>query len=82
MNTKEQALNLSKEALKQLLECGTEIDELYRLFRELRIAEDESPNFQSAILNVEHAFFMSVQSLNILKEQLKLLEIASKKQEI
>jgi len=39
-------------------------------------------SFQSALINVEHAFFMVVQSLNILKDQLKLLEVASKKGEV
>ncbi len=82
MNTKEKALDLSHETLLKLLECGTEIDEQYRLFRELRILEDESPNFAKALIDVEHAFFMVVMSFNILKDQLKLLEIASKKQEI
>ncbi|MGC8588750.1 MAG: hypothetical protein ACP5LI_06985 [Hydrogenobaculum sp.] len=82
MNTKPKAVELSKEVLKKLLECGTEIDEFYRLFRELRLLEDESPNFAKAILNVEHGFFMTIQSLNILKEQLQLLSIAAKKEEI
>lgn len=82
MNTKEKALELSRETIKTLIEFGTEIDEFYRLFRELRLLEDESPNFSKAILNVEHSFFMLVQSINILKEQLKLLEISAKKQEI
>lgn len=82
MNTKEKALELSRQTLVKLLECGTEIDEHYRLFRELRILEDESPNFAKALIDVEHAFFMVVMSMNILKDQLKLLEVASKKQEI
>jgi len=82
MDTREEALKLSREALKKLLTCGTEVDELYRRFRELRLLEDRSPSFQAALINVEHAFFMVVQSMNILREQLSLLEIASKKKEI
>ena len=35
-----------------------------------------------ALLNVEHAFFMVVQSMNILRENLSLLEVAAKKKEI
>jgi len=81
MDTKLRALELSKEVQKLLLECGTSVDEYYRQFRELRVLTDEL-SFQGALINVEHAFFMVVQSLNILKEQLKLLEIASKKGEI
>ena len=82
MDTREEALKLSKEVLIKLIDCGTQIDEYYRRFRELRILEDRSPSFQAALINVEHAFFMVVQSMNILKEQLKLLETASKKKEI
>lgn len=82
MDTREEAKKLSREVLIKLIECGTEIDEYYRKFRELRLLEDRSPSFQSALINVEHAFFMVVQSINILREQLKLLEVASRKKEI
>ncbi|WP_461828906.1 hypothetical protein [Aquifex sp.] len=82
MDTREEANKLAKEVLIKLIECGTDIDEYYRRFRELRLLEDRSPSFQSALINVEHAFFMVVQSINILKEQLKLLEVAAKKTEI
>lgn len=82
MNTKQKAIELSRQTILELLECGTKIDEQYRLFRELRILEDESPNFAKALIDVEHAFFMVVMSMNILKDQLRLLETASKKQEI
>ncbi|ADC89370.1 hypothetical protein Thal_0737 [Thermocrinis albus DSM 14484] len=81
MDTREDALKLAQETIKLLLECGTNIDELYRRFRELRLLED-TLSFQTALLHVEHAFFMLVQSTNILKEQLKLLEVAAKKGEI
>jgi len=43
---------------------------------------EDSLSFQSALINVEHAFFMVVQSFNILKEQLSLLEVAAKKGEV
>ena len=82
MDTRENASRLAKEVVVKLIECGTEIDEYYKLFRELRLLEDKSPSFQAALINVEHAFFMVVQSINILKEQLKLLDIAAKKTEI
>lgn len=82
MDTREEANKLAKEVLIKLIECGTDIDEYYRKFRELRLLEDRSPSFQAALINVEHAFFMVVQSINILKEQLKLLEVAAKKAEI
>ena len=81
MDTREQALKLSQEVVKRLLECGTELDEYYRRIRELRLLED-SLAFQSALLNVEHGFFMVVHSMNILREQLNLLIVASKKGEV
>ncbi len=81
MDTKGEALKLSQEVIKSILDFGTELDEYYRKFRELRLLTDDL-SFQSALINVEHAFFMVVQSLNILKDQLKLLEVASKKKEV
>ncbi|MGB9873724.1 MAG: hypothetical protein ACPLRS_02000 [Hydrogenobacter sp.] len=81
MDTKGEALKLSEEVLKNILDFGTELDEYYRKFRELRLLTDDL-SFQSALINVEHAFFMVVQSLNILKDQIKLLEVASKKGEV
>ncbi|ADO45133.1 conserved hypothetical protein [Hydrogenobacter thermophilus TK-6] len=81
MDRKGEALKLSRDMQKKILDFGTEIDEYYRKFRELRVLTDDL-SFQGALINVEHAFFMVVQSLNILKEQLKLLEVASKKGEI
>ncbi|QID32905.1 hypothetical protein [Pampinifervens florentissimum] len=81
MDTKKLALDLSEETIKALLSFGTEADEFYRRFRELRLLEDDL-SFQSALLKVEHAFFMLVQSMNILKEQLALLRIAAQKGEV
>ncbi len=81
MDTKKPALDLSEETIKALLSFGTEVDEFYRRFRELRLLEDDL-SFQSALLKVEHAFFMLVQSMNILKEQLALLRIAAQKGEV
>lgn len=81
MDTKEEALKLYRELIPKLIECGTEIDEYYRRFRELRLLTDDL-SFQGALLNVEHSFFMVVQSMNILRENLKLLEVAAKKKEI
>jgi len=82
MDTREEANKLAKEVVQKLIECGTEIDEYFRRFRELRLLEDRSPSFQAALINVEHAFFMVVQSMNVLREQLKLLDIAARKKEI
>ena len=56
MDTREEALKLSEEVIKELLAFGTNIDEFYRRFRELRLLEDDL-SFQSALLKVEHAFF-------------------------
>ncbi len=81
MDTRQDALKLSEEVIKELLVFGTEIDEFYRRFRELRLLEDDL-SFQAALLKVEHAFFMLVQSINILKEQLNLLKVASQKGEV
>lgn len=82
MDTRKEANKLAREVVQKLIECGTEIDEYFRRFRELRLLEDRSPSFQAALINVEHAFFMVVQSMNVLREQLKLLDIAAKKKEI
>lgn len=82
MDTRKESNKLAREVVQKLIECGTEIDEYFRRFRELRLLEDRSPSFQAALINVEHAFFMVVQSMNILREQLKLLEVAAKKKEI
>ncbi len=81
MDTKRPALELSEKIIKTLLDFGTEVDEFYRRFRELRLLEDDL-SFQSALLNVEHAFFMLVQSMNILKDQLTLLRVAVQKGEV
>jgi len=81
LDTREEALKLSQEVVKKLLECGIELDEYYRRIRELRLLEDALA-FQSALLNVEHGFFMVVHSMNILREQLNLLMVASQKGEV
>jgi len=76
-----EVLKLSEEVVKKILEYGTELDEYYRKFREFRVMED-SLSFQSALINVEHGFFMVVQSFNILKEQLNFLKVAAQKGEV
>lgn len=78
MDTRRRAVELSEEVARFLLNFGTEIDRFYQRFRELRLLEDDL-SFQSALLGVEHAFFMLVQSTNILREQLKLLKVAYEK---
>ncbi len=81
MDVKNESLELGKETISLLIEYGTQIDDIYRKFRELRLRCNEL-SYQSALLNVEHAFFMVVQSMNILKEQIKLLEIAKERKEV
>ncbi len=81
MDVKKESLELGRETVTLLIEYGTQIDDIYRRFRELRLRCNEL-SFQSALLNVEHAFFMVVQSMNILKEQIKLLEIAKERKEV
>jgi hypothetical protein len=81
MDTKREALRLQKDLIPKLVEFGTDLDEYFRRFRELRVLTDDL-SFQGALINVEHAFFMVVQSLNILREQLRILEVAAKKKEI
>ncbi len=81
MDVKKESLELGRETITLLIEYGTQIDDIYRRFRELRLRCNEL-SFQSALLNVEHAFFMVVQSMNILKEQIKLLEIAKERKEV
>lgn len=81
MDVRERASELYKEFALKLLDCGTFFDEYYRLFRELRIGADDLST-QSALLRVEHAFFMLVIAMNTLKEQLSLMEVAFKKEEI
>lgn len=81
MDTRERAVELSEEVIRYLASFGTEMDEFYRRFRELRLLEDDL-SFQSALLKVEHAFFMVVQSVNILREQLRLLRVACEKERL
>ncbi len=81
MDTRDKASELSVKVLEKLMTCGSEIDELFREFRELRLREDDL-SFQSALMNVEHAFFMVVQSMNVLRDQIKLLKVAKEKKRI
>ncbi len=81
MDTKDEALKLGKEVAEEIIGFGTRLDEYYRRFRDLRL-RTEDLSFQSALLKVEHSFFMVVQSLNILREHLALLGTASRKKEI
>jgi hypothetical protein len=81
VDTRAEALKLMDEAIPKIVEFGTEIDELFRRFRELRLKTDDL-SFQAALLNVEHSFFMVVQSFNVLRENLSLLKTATQKKEI
>jgi hypothetical protein len=61
-------------------ELGTNLDELHRMVRELRVATSDR-DLQAALVNLEHAFFMTAQSINILKEQTRNALIPLKKAE-
>lgn len=81
MDTKKPALELSNKILKNIIECGSTIDELYREIRELRVLEDD-PSFKAALLNLEHSFYMLVKSFNVLKDEVKNVEISAKKESL
>jgi len=59
-------------------ELGTALDELHRELRQMRF-ETEDKDLQSALINLEHAFFMTAQSINILKEQARNAIIPTRK---
>lgn len=59
-------------------ELGTNVDELFKEVRKLRF-ETKDKDFEAALINLEHAFFMVAQSINILKEQTRNATIPSKK---
>ncbi|ACO03658.1 MAG TPA: replication initiation protein [Persephonella sp.] len=69
--TKEEKQKVDEIVMKTFTlayELGTNLDELHRMVRELRYSTDNK-DLQSALINLEHAFFMTAQSINILKEQ-------------
>ncbi len=59
-------------------ELGTNLDELHKQFRQLRYSTKDR-DIESAIINLEHASFMTAQSINILKEQTRNTLIPLKK---
>lgn len=59
-------------------ELGTNVDELFKEVRKLRF-ETKDKDFEAALINLEHAFFMVAQSINILKEQTRNATIPTKK---
>jgi len=59
-------------------QLGTNVDQLYREVRELRF-NTQDKDFEAALINLEHAFFMVVQSINILKEQSRNATIPTRK---
>jgi len=69
--TKEEKQKVDEIVMKAFTlayELGTTLDELHRMVRELRFSTNDK-DLQSALINLEHAFFMTAQSINILKEQ-------------
>ena len=59
-------------------ELGTNVDELFKEVRKLRF-ETKDRDLEAALINLEHAFFMVAQSINILKEQTRNATIPTKK---
>jgi len=59
-------------------ELGTNLDKLHQLVRELRY-QTKDRDLQAVLINLEHAFFMTAQSINILKEQTRNALIPLKK---
>lgn len=59
-------------------ELGTNLDDLHKQFRELRF-NTKDRDLEAALINVEHAFFMVAQSINILKEQTRNALIPARK---
>lgn len=79
--TKEERAKLEQLVAKVFTlayELGTSTDELFREVRQLRF-QTEDKDFQAALINLEHAFFMVTQSINILKEQTRNATIPTKK---
>ena len=69
--TKEERQKMDELVMKAFTlayELGTNLDELHRQFRELRF-NTKDKDLEAALINLEHAFFMTAQSINILKEQ-------------
>ncbi|WP_029523061.1 hypothetical protein [Persephonella sp. KM09-Lau-8] len=69
--TKEERQKMDELIMKAFTlayELGTNLDELHRQFRELRF-NTKDKDLKAALINLEHAFFMTAQSINILKEQ-------------
>ncbi|WP_457641606.1 replication initiation protein [Persephonella sp.] len=69
--TKEEKRKIDELVMKTFTlayELGTNLDELHRQFRELRF-NTKDKDLEAALVNLEHAFFMTAQSINILKEQ-------------
>jgi hypothetical protein len=72
---------LVMKAFTLAYELGTSLDELHREFRELRF-NTKDKDLESALINLEHAFFMTAQSINILKEQTRNSLIPLRKAQI
>ncbi len=79
--TKEERQKIDELVMKTFTlayELGTSLDELHRQFRELRF-NTQDRDLEAAVINLEHAFFMTAQSINILKEQTRNVLIPLKK---
>ncbi len=75
---KKQLENLVAKVFTLAYELGTNVDELFKEVRKLRF-DTKDRDLEAALINLEHAFFMVAQSINILKEQTRNTTIPAKK---
>ncbi len=75
---KRQLDDLVAKVFTLAFELGTKVDNLHREVRELRFNTDDI-DLEAALINLEHAFFMTAQSINILKEQARNATIPARK---
>ncbi len=75
---KRQLDDLVAKVFTLAFELGTKVDDVHREVRELRFKTDDI-DLEAALINLEHAFFMVAQSINILKEQARNATIPARK---
>lgn len=79
--TKEEKLHLEDFVARVFtfaFELGTQLDELYKELRKMRFGTKDK-DLEAALINLEQAFFMNAQSINILKEQARNAIIPTRK---
>ncbi|NPA51951.1 MAG: replication initiation protein [Aquificae bacterium] len=75
---KKQLDDLIAKVFTLAFELGTKVDDIHREVRELRF-KTKDIDLEASLINLEHAFFMVAQSINILKEQARNATIPAKK---